>query len=77
MAVRRITGDRPGQRGRRARRSAALAATVPFLAVLGVQAQGASAAPAERPVSVVTQGLNNHQACLIVGVNPTTGMRWS
>jgi hypothetical protein len=59
MAVRRITGDRPAQRGRRARRSAALVATVPFLAVLGVQAQGASAAPAERPVSVVTQGLNN------------------
>ena len=26
---------------------------------------------------LMAQGLNNHQVCLIVGVNPTTGMRWS
>jgi hypothetical protein len=26
---------------------------------------------------LMAQGLNNHQACLLVGVNPTTGMRWS
>ena len=26
---------------------------------------------------LMAQGLNNNQACLIVGVNPTTGMRWS
>ena len=26
---------------------------------------------------LMAQGLKNHQACLIVGVNPTTGMRWS
>jgi len=25
----------------------------------------------------MAQGLNNHQACLLIGVNPTTGMRWS
>ncbi len=25
----------------------------------------------------MVQGLNSNQACLIVGVNPTTGMRWS
>src|SRR6195952_5524018 len=26
---------------------------------------------------LMAQGLNNHQACLQIGVNPTTGMRWS
>jgi len=26
---------------------------------------------------LMAQGLNNHQACLLIGVNPTTGMRWS
>ena len=26
---------------------------------------------------LMAQGLNNNQACLIVGVNPTTGMRWT
>lgn len=45
----------------------------------------ASAAGARRAVDsragvvtrrVMTQGLNDHQACLQIGVNPTTGMRW-
>ena len=26
---------------------------------------------------LMAQGLNNHQACLQIGVHPTTGMRWS
>jgi len=26
---------------------------------------------------LMAQGLNNHQACLLIGVNPTTGSRWS
>src|SRR6195952_4386076 len=26
---------------------------------------------------LMAQGMNNHQACLLIGVHPTTGMRWS
>jgi len=26
---------------------------------------------------LMAQGLNNHQACLLIGVKPTTGMRWN
>jgi len=25
---------------------------------------------------LMAQGMNNHQACLLIGVHPTTGMRW-
>ncbi len=35
-----------------------------------------STAEREQYRRLMTQGPNNHQACLLIGVHPTTGMRW-